>query len=200
MRARSPGRCSLTELQIILVGFGRRLRPTSRPPSASSSSGRGALRARAAHPLPHLRRPVEKLIVSVGVTGGTHPPGRIAPSADLAGGDRRLRLRGVSRGRSRRSRPRPGRRRRARYDLDRYRRVIELIGERCDMVVNLTTDLRDRKGFARSSSKPELASFPGGTIQLGERVLWAPMPVLRELAAASTLRPRGRSSRSSTRA
>jgi 3-keto-5-aminohexanoate cleavage enzyme len=125
---------------------------------------------------------VEKLIVSVGVVGGTHSPDasphlplspeQIAESAYeayLAGASIvHIHVRddaGVPC-----------------HELERYQRVIDLISERCDLIVNLTTDLRDEDGANSLELRPELASFPGGTIHLGERVLWAPMSVLRSLA------------------
>lgn len=70
------------------------------------------------------------------------------------------------------------------HDLDLYRRVVEGVQARCDIIVNLTTDARREGGFATLDLKPELASFPGGTINYGDGVLTATMPTLRSLAAA----------------
>jgi 3-keto-5-aminohexanoate cleavage enzyme len=128
------------------------------------------------------REYLEKLIISVGVVGGTYPPDvsphlplspeEIAESAyeaHLAGA-------AIAHIHVRDDAGVPC------HDLERYQKVIDLIGERCDMIVNLTTDLRDDDGANSLDLQPEIASFPGGTIHLGERVLWAPMSVLRSLA------------------
>lgn len=75
------------------------------------------------------------------------------------------------------------------HDLDRYRSVIEYLGERCDMIVNLTTDPGgDVEGDERLRSldlAPELATFDAGTLTapVGERVVFGGPSFLRKLAA-----------------
>jgi phenylacetaldehyde dehydrogenase len=66
-------------------------------------------------------------------------------------------------------------------DLDRYRYVVQGIRSRCDVIINLTTDVR-RQGFETLELRPELASFPGGSVNYGEDILQATAPVLRTLA------------------
>lgn len=68
-------------------------------------------------------------------------------------------------------------------DLELHRTVIDLIRAKCDVLINLSTDIRhNTNDFAMLAIRPEIASFPGGTVNFGEDVLLAPMPVLRELA------------------
>jgi 3-keto-5-aminohexanoate cleavage enzyme len=75
------------------------------------------------------------------------------------------------------------------HDLDRYRSVIDYLGERCDMIVNLTTDPGgDVEGDERLRSldlAPELATFDAGTLTapVGERVVFGGPSFLRQLAA-----------------
>jgi 3-keto-5-aminohexanoate cleavage enzyme len=66
-------------------------------------------------------------------------------------------------------------------DPELFGRVIGLVGEHCDIVLNLTTDVR-HEGFASLDVRPEVGSFPGGTVNYGDGVLLATMPVLRDLA------------------
>jgi 3-keto-5-aminohexanoate cleavage enzyme len=126
---------------------------------------------------------VEKLIVSVGVTGGTHPPDAsphlpLSPEQIAESAYEAYRAgAAIVHVHVRDDAGNPC------YELDRYRRVVDLLGERCDMVVNLTTDMRDPEGIRSLELEPELASFTAGTIHLGERVVWAPMSTLREVAA-----------------
>lgn len=72
------------------------------------------------------------------------------------------------------------------HDLDRYRHVMRHLAERCDMVVNLTTDPGGDTGDAERlrslDIEPELASFDAGTMSWGERVMNGSMPFLRGLA------------------
>lgn len=127
---------------------------------------------------------MEKLIISVGVTGGTHGPnasphipltpeeiGESAYAAFEAGA-------AIAHIHVRDDQGFPC------HDLERYRRVIEILASRCDMIVNLTTDLRHPDGVRSLSLRPSLASFPAGTVQLGEHAIVAPLPVLRKLAVA----------------
>ena len=109
---------------------------------------------------------VEKLIISVGVVGGTHTPDasphlplspeEIAESAyeaHLAGA-------AVAHIHVRDDDGVPC------HDLERYQKVIDLIGERCDMIVNLTTDLRDEDG-AKSLAPTRTREFPRRDDSLG---------------------------------
>jgi 3-keto-5-aminohexanoate cleavage enzyme len=66
-------------------------------------------------------------------------------------------------------------------DLERYRYVVDGIRQRCDVIINLTTDAR-REGYETLELEPELASFPGGSVNYGEGILEARLPVLRKLA------------------
>jgi len=70
------------------------------------------------------------------------------------------------------------------HDLDLYRQVIERVRAHCDIIINLTTDVRREGGFATLDLRPEIASFPGGTVNYGDGVLMATMPTLRALAVA----------------
>ena len=72
-------------------------------------------------------------------------------------------------------------------DLARYAEVMAFLAERCDVVVNLTTDPggsvpheRRLEGLALS---PELATFDAGTMTWGERVMIGSESFLRTLAA-----------------
>ena len=60
------------------------------------------------------------------------------------------------------------------HDLERYRHVVHSIQSRCDMVMNLTTDLRIEGGLHSLELAPEIASFPCGSTNLGEVALVAP--------------------------
>lgn len=72
------------------------------------------------------------------------------------------------------------------HDLERYRFVIRYLAERCDMIVNLTTDPGvDISGSERMRSldlEPELASFDAGTMAWGERIMDGSLGFLRTLA------------------
>jgi 3-keto-5-aminohexanoate cleavage enzyme len=72
------------------------------------------------------------------------------------------------------------------HDLERYRFVIRYLAERCDMIVNLTTDPgADISGNERLLSldlEPELASFDAGTMVWGDRVMYGSLGFLRTLA------------------
>jgi 3-keto-5-aminohexanoate cleavage enzyme len=70
------------------------------------------------------------------------------------------------------------------HDLDLYRKIVEDVRARCGIIINLTTDARREGGFATLDLKPEIASFPGGTLNYGDGVLTATMPTLRSLAVA----------------
>jgi 3-keto-5-aminohexanoate cleavage enzyme len=74
------------------------------------------------------------------------------------------------------------------HDLDRYRFVIDYLDERCDVIVNLTTDPGgDVEGADRLRSldlAPELATFDAGTLTapVGERVVFGGVSFLSRLA------------------
>jgi 3-keto-5-aminohexanoate cleavage enzyme len=72
------------------------------------------------------------------------------------------------------------------HDLARYAYVANQLRERCDMVVNLTTDpggaTTDEERPRSLDLEPELASFDAGTMSWGERVMNGSMPFLRSLA------------------
>ncbi|HET6691671.1 MAG TPA: 3-keto-5-aminohexanoate cleavage protein [Miltoncostaeaceae bacterium] len=67
-------------------------------------------------------------------------------------------------------------------DLGLYRAVVDGVRERCDIILNLTTDIRRRGGDATLGLAPELASFPGGSVNYGDSILEARLPKMRELA------------------
>lgn len=75
------------------------------------------------------------------------------------------------------------------HHLDRYQFVIDYLAERCDMIVNLTTDPGGEvAGDARFLSldlRPELATLDAGTMQAptGDRIVEGSLPFLRRLAA-----------------
>lgn len=75
------------------------------------------------------------------------------------------------------------------HHLDRYQFVIDSLAERCDMIVNLTTDPGGEvAGDARFRSldlRPELATLDAGTMQAptGDRIVEGSLPFLRRLAA-----------------
>ena len=72
--------------------------------------------------------------------------------------------------------------------VDRYRTVIDYLGERCDMIVNLTTDpggeVEGDDRFRSLDLSPELATLDAGTMQAptGDRVVEGSLPFLRRLA------------------
>jgi 3-keto-5-aminohexanoate cleavage enzyme len=80
------------------------------------------------------------------------------------------------------------------HDVNLYRDVVDRIRKRCDIIINLTTDIRRHEDgdFDVLRLEPELASFPGGSVNYGDGVLLATAPVLRHLAGAmraSRVRP-----------
>lgn len=68
-------------------------------------------------------------------------------------------------------------------DLRLYAEVVDGVRERCDIVLNLTTDVRREGGDATLRLRPEIASFPGGSTNYKDSILEAKLPKLRELAA-----------------
>ncbi|MCC6830890.1 MAG: 3-keto-5-aminohexanoate cleavage protein [Thermoleophilia bacterium] len=74
-------------------------------------------------------------------------------------------------------------------DLDLYRQVMDGVRERCDVIVNLSTDpggdIRQEDRITVLDLAPEMAGFDAGTIHLGnyDDLVWGPMPYLREMAA-----------------
>jgi 3-keto-5-aminohexanoate cleavage enzyme len=71
-------------------------------------------------------------------------------------------------------------------DLERYDYVISSLRERCDMIVNLTTDpgadLSDDERMLSVDLEPELASFDAGPMAWGTRIMNGSLPFLRQLA------------------
>ena len=71
-------------------------------------------------------------------------------------------------------------------DLERYAEVMHYLAERCDMVVNLTTDpggsVRHDERLAGLQLAPELATFDAGTMSWGERVMIGSDAFLTRLA------------------
>ncbi len=129
---------------------------------------------------------MDPLIISVAVTGGEHgreatphlpvTPAEIAESAyeaHVAGA-------AVAHLHVRDDAERPV------HDLARYASVANRLRERCDMVVNLTTDpggeTTDEERPRSLDLEPELASFDAGTMSWGERVMDGSLPFLRNLA------------------
>jgi len=131
---------------------------------------------------------MEPLIISVAVTGGEHgreatphlpiTPEEIARSAheayEAGASIVHLHVRdddGV-----------PG------HFLDRYRLVMDYLGDRCDMIVNLTTDpggiVEGDARFRSLDLGPELATLDAGTMQAptGDRIVEGSLPFLRRLA------------------
>jgi 3-keto-5-aminohexanoate cleavage enzyme len=68
-------------------------------------------------------------------------------------------------------------------ELSLYEEVVEGVRERCDIVLNLTTDVRRDGGDAALKLRPEIASFPGGSTNYNDSILEAQLPKLRHLAA-----------------
>ena len=83
---------------------------------------------------------------------------------------------------------------RACMDLEKFRRVVELVRQRCDIILNLTTS-----GLSGASAEerlrplielhPEMASFDAGSTNLGERVFVNEPAFLARLA--ETMRSAG---------
>ena len=73
--------------------------------------------------------------------------------------------------------------------LGLYAEVVDGVRERCDIVINLTTDVRRAGGDATLELRPEVASFPGGSTNYKDSILEAQLPKLRELAVS--MRERG---------
>jgi 3-keto-5-aminohexanoate cleavage enzyme len=125
---------------------------------------------------------VKKLVISVGVNGGElsrrdtpHVPITVdeivesVVEAHAAGA-------AVAHVHVRDERGRPS------NDLARYSEVVAEVRRRCDIILNLTTDVRRRGGDATLDLKPELASFPGGSVNYKTSILEARLPKLRDLA------------------
>jgi len=72
------------------------------------------------------------------------------------------------------------------HDLERYAQVIRSLEQRCDMIVNLTTDpgadISDDERMGSLELEPELATFDAGTMSWGDRVMNGSLPFLRRLA------------------
>jgi 3-keto-5-aminohexanoate cleavage enzyme len=72
------------------------------------------------------------------------------------------------------------------HDLARYRFVMEYLAERCDMIINLTTDpgadISTSERLLALDLEPELASFDAGTMVWGDRVMNGSLGFLRTLA------------------
>jgi 3-keto-5-aminohexanoate cleavage enzyme len=68
-------------------------------------------------------------------------------------------------------------------DLGIHAEVMAGVRERCDVVLNLSTDVRRPGGDATLALRPEIASFPGGSTNYKDSILEAQLPNLRSLAA-----------------
>ncbi len=68
-------------------------------------------------------------------------------------------------------------------DLGIHADVIAGVRERCDVVLNLSTDVRRPGGDATLALRPEIASFPGGSTNYKDSILEAQLPNLRVLAS-----------------
>jgi 3-keto-5-aminohexanoate cleavage enzyme len=66
-------------------------------------------------------------------------------------------------------------------DLKQLQTIIDGIRESSDVIINVSTDVR-HEAFDVLDMAPELASFPGGSVNYEEGILEATMPVLRKLA------------------
>jgi 3-keto-5-aminohexanoate cleavage enzyme len=71
-------------------------------------------------------------------------------------------------------------------DLDLYREVYRLLGERCDMIVNVTTgpggQPSEEERLLPLALEPELASFDAGSVNFGDGVFLNTPGFLRRLA------------------
>jgi 3-keto-5-aminohexanoate cleavage enzyme len=77
-------------------------------------------------------------------------------------------------------------------DVSLYRRVSELIRTQSEVILNFSTDLRLPTGSDCLQLRPEMASLPMGSVNLGDATIAAPVPVLRDVAAemkAAGVRP-----------
>jgi 3-keto-5-aminohexanoate cleavage enzyme len=130
---------------------------------------------------------VEPVIISVAVTGGEHgreatPHLPVTPT-EIAEAAYEARQAGASvvHVHVRDDEEQPA------HDLDRYAFVMSYLAERCDMVINLTTDpgadISDDERLRSLDLEPELATFDAGTMSWGERVMNGSLPFLRRLAA-----------------
>lgn len=75
--------------------------------------------------------------------------------------------------------------------LDKFREAVELIREKCDIILNLTTSggrgipLTDEDRFAHFVLKPDMCSMDCGSINFGERIFENSPQFLRKLGAAA---------------
>src|SRR5690606_18836942 len=67
-------------------------------------------------------------------------------------------------------------------DVELFREVAERVRARCDVALNFSTDLRLADGVAALTLRPEVASLPAGSVNLGDELMAAPRPVVREVA------------------
>ncbi|MDR1241793.1 MAG: 3-keto-5-aminohexanoate cleavage protein [Deltaproteobacteria bacterium] len=75
--------------------------------------------------------------------------------------------------------------------LDKFRETVELVREKCDIILNLTTSggrglpLTDEDRFAHLALKPEMCSMDCGTMNFGERIFSNSPQFLRKLGKAA---------------
>lgn len=127
---------------------------------------------------------MEKLIISVGINGGEltradtpHLPVTPEEIVDAVVGAHRAGA-AAAHIHVRDAEGRPS------NDLGIHAEVIDGIRARCDIVLNLSTDVRRPGGDATLALRPEIASFPGGSTNYKDSILEAQLPSLRRLAAA----------------
>lgn len=72
------------------------------------------------------------------------------------------------------------------HDLDKYKFVMSYLADRCDVIVNLTTEpggnVPQEERVRCLELSPELATFDAGTMHVGDRILFGSMEFLRQLA------------------
>jgi len=67
-------------------------------------------------------------------------------------------------------------------EVSLYREVMERVRAECDVVLNFSTDLRIASGADCLELGPELASLPVGSVNLGDEMIAAPAPLVRNVA------------------
>jgi 3-keto-5-aminohexanoate cleavage enzyme len=64
-----------------------------------------------------------------------------------------------------------------------YNEAARLIRRECDVILNFSTDLRVASGTDCLLVGPEIASLPVGSVNLGDGMIAAPVPLVRKIAA-----------------
>lgn len=67
-------------------------------------------------------------------------------------------------------------------DPELFRQVMDAVRAECDVVLNFSTDLRLDGGSDSLALRPELASLPVGSVNLGDELMAAPRPRVTEVA------------------